>query len=170
MTTLAYLHRLVLPAAYALLPRRMESPAATAMLLSIALQESKCVSRRQVGGGPARGFWQFEKGGGVAGVITHHTSRPIIGPILGALSYGVSVDAAYAALEHNDVLAACFARCLLWTLPHELPFADDPADGWGQYVEAWRPGKPHPETWAEYYRLAWSLAGATHERRTVGLN
>jgi len=60
-------------------------------------------------------------------------------------------------LEHNDTLAAAFARCLLWTLPDNLPGEHDPADGWRCYVKAWRPGKPNPETWDNFYQRAWAL-------------
>ncbi len=65
--------------AMALLPARMNTPAADCMLLAIGLQESRFVHRRQIGG-PARGFWQFEKGtrasrGGVWGVFLHAASR-----------------------------------------------------------------------------------------------
>src|SRR5690606_35531315 len=56
--------------AYALLPSRMDSDRATVMLLAIGLQESRFEHRRQIKG-PARGFWQFERGGGVRGVMTH---------------------------------------------------------------------------------------------------
>jgi hypothetical protein len=53
VTTLEYLHRLVIPAAYQLLPDRMASPAATATLLTIALQETGAEARKQFGDGPA---------------------------------------------------------------------------------------------------------------------
>ena len=52
--------------AMALLPARMDTPEADCMLLAIGLQESRFVHRRQIGG-PARGFWQFEKGTRVIG-------------------------------------------------------------------------------------------------------
>lgn len=158
--TLDYLHRSVVPATYTLLPERMATQRATAMLLAIALQESKCIHRRQMGGGPARGFWQFEKDGGVAGVIAHHASRPAIGTVLETLRYPVYADECYRAIEHNDVLACAFARCLLWTLPAALPDRDEPDRAWSQYLDAWRPGTPHPETWAGYFDQAWRVVDA----------
>ena len=139
--------------AYALLPARMRSPAATLMLLAIGLQESRFEHRRQIGG-PARGFWQFERGGGVAGVLrfdgTLHTSRAV------CAARGVRPVAAdvYAALEHDDVLAAAFARLLLWTDPAPLPKLGDEAGAWAYYLRNWRPGKPHPQTWPEMYQNA----------------
>ena len=57
--------------ALAALPARMRSREAVVMLLAIGLQESLFKYRRQMANGPARGFWQFEKMGGVAGVLQH---------------------------------------------------------------------------------------------------
>jgi hypothetical protein len=63
---------------------------------------------------------------------------------------------AYSAIEHNDVLAAVFARLLLWTVPGRLPGRAEPVRAWNQYLSAWNPGKPHEETWAPLFELAWS--------------
>lgn len=144
-----------LPAAYSVLPPEMVSNEATALLIAIGAQESRFQHRRQVNG-PARGFWQFEIGG-VRGVLRHDQSRPAIVTALQALRYPPVQDPAviHLALEHNDVLAACFARCLLWTLPVRLPGPNDAELGWDQYVEAWRPGRPRHETWFSYYVTAW---------------
>lgn len=156
MSMLAHVHRFILPAAYALLPHAMASPEASLLLLAIAVQESGCRCRRQWSG-PAHGIYQFEAGGGVAGVIVHHASAPIIAHVLAALLYPVRVDAAYTAIEHNDVLATCFARCLLWTDPAPLPAVGNVDDAWGTYVRNWRPGNPHWNTWAASYAKARAL-------------
>ena len=140
----------------ALLPRRMYSPEAIAMLLAIGLQESRFTHRRQIGG-PARGFYQFERGGGVAGVLRHYQTREVINNILDRLQYARDTDTSYAAIEHNDALATVYARLLLWTLPGPLPGPDDAAKAWEQYLEAWRPGKPHRQTWGDFYRQAWAI-------------
>jgi hypothetical protein len=150
--TLAYVLTHTLPAAAALLPPQMDTPAARVMLLAIGLQESRFEHRRQLGGGPARGFWQFEKGGGVAGVLAHPASRGRATAVCMALCYPDSVPVVYDALADNDVLAAAFARLLLWTLP--APLATTAGDGWRQYLEAWRPGMPRPATWAASYQTA----------------
>lgn len=145
----------VLPAAYSLLPAKMQSPEATALLIAIGLNESRFVHRRQIGG-PARGFWQFELGGGVQGVLRHQASRPAILNAIRALEYRTDDAAAlYVALEHQDTLAACFARCLLWTLPGALPGPNDAERAWNQYLDAWRPGEPHHEIWKGNYTMAW---------------
>lgn len=148
----------VIPTAYSLLPGKMASPEATAMLLAIGLQESGFQHRRQVGG-PARSFWQFEQAGGVAGVINHPLTHPIIVPICDLLIYPATTLACYTAIEHNDVLAACFARLLLWTDPRTLPTRNDISKGWQIYVSQWRPGKPHRETWAACFAHAWQVVG-----------
>ena len=60
--------------ALGMLPAKMDTDAARVMLLAIGLQESRFEHRRQMGNGPARGFWQFEKGGGVKGCVQHPSS------------------------------------------------------------------------------------------------
>jgi len=151
------LKQFILPAAYDLLPPRMDSPEASALLLAIALQESQCRYRRQMPG-PARGFWQFEAAGGTKGVLTHRLTKTLAKASLGALCYSSTLDykAVHALLEHNDVVACVFARLLIFTLPNELPAREDVEGAWSQYLAAWRPGKPHQATWPENHRRAWA--------------
>lgn len=156
--------RVAIDPALSLLPARMDSPGARAMLLAIGMQESKFAHRRQFPTGPARGFWQFERGGVRAcsgsrcwGVLVAPASRPHAERVLRRLTYPVDVAAAHAALEHNDALAAAFARLLLFTLPERLPRRDEPDEGWRQYLAAWQPGKPHARTWPGYFRRAWEI-------------
>ena len=151
----------IIPAAYAVLPPGLNSPAATAMILATGLQESKFRERRQVGGGPARGLWQFERGGGVKGVVTHPDTRDILRAALVTLRYEKAIGQTlllYQAIEHNDVLACVFARLNLWWLPVALPDRTQPDSGWAQYIRAWNPGAPHRETWDGYFARAWDLA------------
>lgn len=140
-----------------LLPPEMDSAAARAMIMAICLQESKLQLRKQVNG-PAKGYAQFEKSGGVAEVFANAASMTHAKMVCAGLDVSPTVTAVYTALEHNDILAAAFARLLLWTLPQALPTKEDPEEGWRQYVHAWRPGKPHRETWDNYYAQAWQLA------------
>jgi len=156
---LDHIMRFTAPAAYDLLPAEMASPAATAMLLAIGLQESGFTARRQQRGGPARGFWQFERDGGTYGVLTHQRSKAHATAVLRALQYhGLvgNVKGCYAALEHNDTLAFVFARLLVWTLPEALPDRESPTAAWAQYLHAWRPGKPQRETWDQHFATAWA--------------
>lgn len=157
MTALALIKTHAIPGAYALLPSKMRSTAATAMLLSIGTVESGFRHRRQLRNGPARGFFQFEKGG-IYGVMTHHATR---GPLIDAaekLCYGRRLDAddMHAAVADNDFLAVVFARLLLWTLPKPLPWHTAPRDAYEQYLEAWRPGvEPPYEKWVTAFQEAW---------------
>lgn len=144
----------VLPAAFALLPSRMRSPGAEAMMLAIGLQESRFLHRRQING-PARGFWQFEEGGGVRGVLAHHSSAVPARAACEALRYRADTAVVYDAITDNDTLAACFARLLLWTYPGALPARGEAGKGWTQYMACWRPGKPHRETWDSFFADAW---------------
>lgn len=158
---IAYVNAFILPAAFALLPPRMDTIEARAMLLAIGLQESKFIDRCQVINsgrrGPARGFWQFELGGGVVDVLTRFTTKKHILAVLDTLRYPPAASACYTAIEHNDVLAACFARLNLLTHSSRNPRRDEPDLGWRIYVETWRPGAPHPATWPGYFRRAWEL-------------
>ncbi|WP_238888693.1 hypothetical protein [Achromobacter insuavis] len=144
--------------ALALLPARMDTPVARVMLLAIGLQESRFEHRRQIGG-PARGFWQFEKGsrasrGGVWGVYLHPASKDRLAVLCKARSVACDPDAIYAALEYDDVLAAGVARLLLWTDPKVLPAIGDADAAWALYLRTWRPGKPKPDSWPDLYRQA----------------
>jgi hypothetical protein len=129
------------------------------MLIAIGLQESRFLYRRQMHDGPARGAWQFERMGGVAGVLDHQKTAPLIAPICELLRYPAESTACHVAIEHNDVLATCLARLLLWMDPRPLPSALEADKGWLIYLATWRPGKPHPETWPAHFAEAWQIVG-----------
>jgi hypothetical protein len=163
-----HVHAFTLPAAFALLPDAMDALEARAMVLAIGLQESRFKHRRQVQG-PARGFWQFEIGGGVAGVLTHPVSKPHIERVLLALRYVPAASACFDAIEHNDVLACVFARLNLLTDPLPLPMQEDPENGWLTYVRVWRPGRPHRQTWDANFAEAWALVRRCDGREAAPL-
>lgn len=150
--TLTTANETILTPALALLPAKMDSKLARIMLLAIGLQESRFLYRRQIGNGIARGYWQFERGGGVKGVMEHSASSSLASEVCKARGVPFERQAVYEALEHDDILAACFARLLLWTDPKAI--ADDADEGWSLYTRVWRPGKPHPKTWPDFYRQA----------------
>ena len=141
--------------ALALLPATMnrQTPHLAVLMLAIGLQESRFKHRRQISG-PARGYWQFEQGGGVRGVLTHNASRDAAVALCKARSVAPTTEAVYAALEHDNVLAAGFARLLLWTDPRPLPAVGDADAAWDYYIRNWRPGKPHRHTWDALYKEA----------------
>ncbi len=168
----------VAPAAYSLLPLKMQTLEATALLYAIGLQESRFEYRDQTDPlqreGPALGFWQFERGGGVRGVMRHPASKVHLYNALEALQYkkradqlpatlDAQEDFVWRAIEHNDVLGWLVARLLLYTDGKALPSEVlGPVAGWLAYTRNWRPGKPHPETWDEFWRQGWLLARQGH--------
>lgn len=138
--------------ALALLPANMSSPSAEVLLVAIGLQESRLTHRRQING-PARGLWQFERGG-VRGVLQHRASRPYALALCKMRDVEATVEAVYGALERDDVLAAGIARLLLWTDPRPLAAIGEVGAAWEYYLRTWRPGKPHRHTWDVLYGRA----------------
>lgn len=157
---------MMIDGALALLPTQMDSPEARVMLHAIGWQESRFTHRFQVVAGepgekgPARGFWQFERGGGCAGVLRHRASRYWMHHLCTVRGCQPSPDALWRQIERDDVLAAGAARLLLFTDPKRLPALGDEAGAWGLYERVWRPGKPHRDTWAQAYRQALETLGA----------
>lgn len=147
-----------------LLPEKLDSPIARVMLLSIGLQESRFLYRRQIVGGRAIGaaksYWQGERTGGmVRGVRTHPASQGWAHTLYKALGVRALDLEIWNQIEHDDVLAAGLARLLLWTDPFKLPALGDAQGGWKLYERTWRPGRPHRASWDAYYRR--SLAYVT---------
>lgn len=144
--------------ALSLLPRHLDTPKARVLLLAIGLQESRFQHRVQIidggGKGPARGFWQFERGGGVAGVYRHRASAELLRQLCRDRDVSLDTRAIWAQLEHDDVLAAGVARLLLLTDPAPLPEIGEQQKAWDYYERNWRPGKPHPHTWPALYASA----------------
>lgn len=132
---------------------------ADTIMLAIAGQESRWTHRAQIGG-PARGFWQFEKGtevtrGGVTGIMLHKATADRARRLCSALRIEADAATVYEALRWNDTLAVGFARLLLWTDPKALP--TEPGPAWDCYMRTWRPGKPHPATWQVRWDSAISI-------------
>jgi hypothetical protein len=126
------------------------------MLLAIAGQESNMDHRYQISrgmsAGPARGWWQFERGGGVVGVMRHPASRDRAAAVCRELEVEFDDHPIWRALEGHDALATAFARLLLWTDPRHLPITE--RAGWDYYIDNWRPGKPHPDAWPRHWAAA----------------
>lgn len=141
------------------LPAKMDTPVARLQMLTTGLQESKFEHRRQLGNGPARGFWQFERGGAVAGVLTHSATKRFALDACGMQGVAPTPQAVWDAIEFDDVLAAIFARLNLWWAPGTLPAIGNAAGAWDYYMYTWRPGKPHRQTWDGYYAQARAYLG-----------
>lgn len=147
--------------ALSLLPEKMDSKEARVMLVTIGLQESRFKHRRQLVGnpprpvGPAKSYFQAERGGGmVHGVRTHRSTKAIAASLYKERGVSPNNQAIWDAIENDDVLAAALARLLLWTDPHKLPAIGDVDGAWELYIRTWRPGRPHRHTWNELYAQA----------------
>jgi hypothetical protein len=136
-----------------LLPH-FDSPEARVMLLAIGLQESKFLTRRQYSDGPARGYWQAERGGSVLGVLTSSATRDYASSVCSLRNVAPYADAVWRKLEFDDLLAAAFARLTLWADPQSLPGLGRGGEAWDCYIRAWRPGRPHKITWNGCYAQA----------------
>jgi hypothetical protein len=131
-----------------LLPWQMNTQDAWALLLTFGMQESLLQHRRQlirragrlVPEGPAKGLWQFERGGGCKGIVEHHTSRYWTHHICKVRGVQFNATGLWNGLETDDVLAAAAARLLIFTDPHRLPVASDERGAWNLYIRVWRPG------------------------------
>lgn len=140
---------------YKLLPMKMDSHFARVNQAAIGQQESGYLVRRQYGNGPARGYWQFEEGGGVKGVMEHKATSELARSVCHARGVPFVRRTVWEALETDDVLAAAFCRLLMWTDSGKLPTNE--ADGWAMYARTWRPGKPHPDKWPASWKFGLSV-------------
>lgn len=162
--------------ALALLPAAMDTTEARVMLFAIGLQESRfehtyqILSGRPGVKGPARGYWQFERGsrllgGGVWGVFKHKASRYWLHQLCMARDVAFEPAVIWERLEYDSVLAAGVARLLLFTDPKRLPALGEVEEAWVLYARrTWRPGKPHYHTWHKFYEAALAQAAPWFKR------
>ena len=143
-----------------LLPPSWNSPQAQLLMLAISGQEADFRHRWQVydakrpeAMGASRGLWQFERGGGVRGVLTHERTKTQAAEVCRMRNVAPTVDAVYNALHLDDTLAAAFARLLLWSSPRALPAVGQEQGAFDFYLREWRPG-----AWAN---------GSTAQRETL---
>lgn len=139
------------------LPDRMDTVGARLMMLTIQKQEDPEERRYQVvkrteatapenvvgqrtAKGPARSLWQMELGGGVRGVLNHDSTAGYISDIAISMDVSPFPITCWHAIEQNDVLAACFARLLLWSDPLKMPSISDAEGALSLYLRTWRPG------------------------------
>jgi hypothetical protein len=123
---------------------------AQVFLVAVAAQETAFATRRQYAGGPARGWWQFERGG-LQGLWSHRLIAGLLDELCDRLAVEATTQAVLDAIEHNDVLAACVARLLMATDSGPLP--GGPEEAWACYRRLWRPGRPRPEKWPQSWRI-----------------
>jgi len=143
-------------------------PRADVLLVTIALHESDGLeARRQYAGGPARSLWQFEWIA-VVDVLTRAVTAQHAKRLLRYLVYSDTLAAAkvHDILEHNDLLAAGFARLNLRTSPRALPPLGDVEAGWQEYLQVWKPSIEKGRTaddrarWERCYARAMAALGA----------
>ena len=166
MTTTAQAYRIIIrPTLVDLAARynqRLHTPEAARLLVAIGLQEGRLIETKQLGPGRrpmehlARGWWQFERGGGVAGVLRHRSTLWARHEIE-RLGYECQAEDVHYALAYDQRLATVCARALLWTDPRPLPSSEGAA--WDCYIRTWRPGKPHIETWPRFWAEAGVVVG-----------
>lgn len=132
------------------------SPAGRVLTMAIAGQESAWAARRQIGG-PARGYWQFELGGGVDDVF-RVTGRQLA-TVCAALDVPYDSRVVFEAMAWNDTLACAMARLLLWIDPAPLPAIGETEAAWQYYLRRWRPGAPHRHSWDARYGAALAASG-----------
>jgi hypothetical protein len=128
------------------------------LLAAIAIEESGLAARLQAPG-PARGWWQMERAGGVRGVLNHPRSAIAAAKICSELCIPADETTVYEAMAWSDLLSAAFARLLLWTDTAALPPAGSTDAAYAVYLRCWRPGKPSPKRWAGSYQQAMAAVG-----------
>jgi hypothetical protein len=118
---------------------RMNSASARALLMGTAAVESDLTHVRQIGGGPARGFFQMEPATALDILRWVDGRHPYLRKILGVdpdpLGVGPDIDIA-ELLETADIFAAAMARLHYRRIPAALPDADDVqglAEYWKRY-------------------------------------
>jgi hypothetical protein len=147
-------HRWIVGPALMLLPQKMDSIRARVMIVAIFGQESNLEFRRQHGNGPARGLGQFERRGGVRGVMGHASTQQAAKELCRVRRVDWDEMSVWQRLEFDDILCAGFSRLLLWADPRPLPLIGDADGAWDCYLRNWRPGRPHPQAWARHYAAA----------------
>lgn len=132
--------------AYRLLPARYNSPERTVLLLAFGAQESRFEHTDQIDKagtdvlGPALGWWQFERGGGVVGVLSHRSTAKLAQALCVARDVLAAPRDAWRALKDDQVFAAGMAALLIYTDPEPLPRIGDVDGAFSLYLRTWRPG------------------------------
>lgn len=145
---------------------------AMALTRSIGFQESRFSVRDQIVSGkkpgdigPATGFWQFELGGGVKGVMGHPSTKVIAEKCCAEFGVPFVRDAVWRSFTKPefDGLACSFARLLLLSDPDPLPAAVPGMveAAWRYYLDTWRPGKPHRSTWDQFWNMSCAVDPAS---------
>lgn len=148
MTPIQFLTDAVLPG-LALLPPIYPATRVQAevQLVATGLQESRLVHRWQVidvvkpeTKGPARGLLQFERGGGVRGVMRHNLTREMSKHVCAQRGVEWDETAVWLAMEQDDPLSCAFGRMLILCDPVKLAPLGNNAEAFQTYLRCWNPG------------------------------
>lgn len=155
-------------AGLALLPEPLRTIDAKVQLYATSVQENPTRAPRQLikkDGklqpiGPAAGDYQFEKTGGIRGLVNFKSARlqQMLSEVCKARKVAVNVDALFDAIQVDPVLAAALARLLYFTDAAVLPKAGAEQYAWGVYLRTWRPGAYERDP--EGLRAKWSRSYA----------
>lgn len=159
--TLQGIRRTAIWPALKLLPEGLGGERAEVILLAIGLQESGFEHRRPAFG-PQRGFWRAAPVSGMVGaVLRHPAGAGLAVEVCDARRVPPIDERIHAALEHDDVLAAAFARLLLHIEGERPPPLGDVAEAWSLYCRAWRPAAPQRQAWDRNYAQAMDALAAS---------
>lgn len=132
------------------LPESLRTLDAKVQLYATSIQENPTRAPRQIikkdgklqAIGPAAGDYQFEKTGGIRGLINFKSDRlqQMLSEVCKARKVAVAVDALFDAIQVDPVLAAALARLLYFTDSGVLPKAGAEQYAWEVYLRTWRPG------------------------------
>lgn len=142
------------------------TPEAVALSVAAMWQESKFHTRDQGDDnvlGPATGWGQFEKMGGVAEILQARQTKDIAAELCRRAQVAASPDPVWRlfASAAGDQLHVAFVRLLTWKDPQALP----PATAAGQeaayqyYDRNWRPGKKRPQDWPASWAMGLAVVG-----------
>lgn len=147
-----------------LLGAKFYSRPAKVLMTAIGLQESRFDHTDQLEAngtnavlGPALGYYQFESGGGVKGVMNHPSTARLAKEAATRLGVPWDRREVWKALKFNPALSSVFARLLIYSDPKPLPSLGDEEAAWQYYLRTWRPGKPHRGTWDALYARALAI-------------
>ncbi|KKN90071.1 hypothetical protein LCGC14_0231840 [marine sediment metagenome] len=111
---------------------RLDTPAARALLLGTAIQESHLSAYKQLGGGPAMSFFQIEPAT-FEDIFDRYLSRPDKSALRGAVrALLIPAFEPGEQLDTNQHLACAIARIRYWMVPERMPRPDD-IDGLAVY-------------------------------------
>lgn len=163
-------------AGLALLPDTLRSIDAKVQVYATSIQENPTRVPRQLikkdGNlqpvGPAAGDYQFEKTGGIRGLVNFKSPRlqQMLDHVCAERMWGKNEDTLFGAVQVDPILAAALARLLYFTDAGALPKAGAEQYAWDVYLRTWRPGAYERDP--KGLRAKWSKSYA-EAMKTYGL-